>query len=141
MPRTRSDFALRIVQAGSAIGAIVAMVSAKDFSSVVPFVIFVATSSLQTLWAFSLAVLNAIMVVTHYPLQNWVASKIIFGDMIIGSLTLAGAAASSGVVLFLRYDIKTCWKEHCTQFQYGAIMAFISFAAMVASIGINYIGR
>ncbi|CAN6271957.1 unnamed protein product [Urochloa humidicola] len=38
MPRTRSDFALRIVQAGSAIGAIVAMVSAKDFSSVVPFV-------------------------------------------------------------------------------------------------------
>jgi hypothetical protein len=43
----------------------------------------VAACSLQTLWSFLLAVLDIVVMVSHYPLlDHWAASKFIFGDVV-----------------------------------------------------------
>ncbi|KAG2649646.1 hypothetical protein PVAP13_1NG193800 [Panicum virgatum] len=156
MPGTRSDLALRVVQFVSATLAVIAMTRADDFSDASAFSFLVAACSLQTLWSFMLAVLDIVVMVSHYPLlvDHLVASKVIFGDVrlhfdprnclpwfpqITGMLTFCSSTASCGMVVYLHYDIETCATEHCTQFQNATKMAFISVAAVVPSLIINYI--
>lgn len=141
MPGTRSDLALRVVQFISATLAVIAMTRADDFSDASAFSFLVAACSLQTLWSFLLAVLDIVVMVSHYPLlvDHLVASKVIFGDVITGMLTFCSSTASCGMVVYLHYDIETCATEHCTQFQNATKMAFISVAAVIPSLIINYI--
>ncbi|KAI4322269.1 hypothetical protein L6164_021980 [Bauhinia variegata] len=139
MPGTPCGLAFRISQFIFAAAALSLMASASDFPSVTAFCYLVAAASLQTLWSFSLAIVDIYALLVRRSLQNYqVVSLFTIGDGITSTLTFAAACASAGITVLIDNDLGRCSENHCVQFETATGMAFICWFTTLPSFLLNF---
>ncbi|KAF8009038.1 hypothetical protein BT93_J0122 [Corymbia citriodora subsp. variegata] len=139
MPATIGGLALRFFQFLFAAAALCVMATTSDFPSVTAFWYLVAATGLQSIWSFSLAVVDIYALLVGRSLQNY--RLVVFfamGDGITSTLTFAAACASAGITVLIDNDLSSCSQNHCVQFETATAMAFISWFVALPSFLFNF---
>ncbi|KAG8486935.1 hypothetical protein CXB51_020526 [Gossypium anomalum] len=138
MPGTQGGLALRICQFVFAAVGLCIMATTSDFPSVTAFCYLVAATGLQSLWSFSLAIIDIYALLVMRSLQNYrVVTFFTIGDGIASTLTFAAACASAGITVLIDNDLDICSQNHCVQFETATAMAFISWFTTLPSFLFN----
>ncbi|KAK4583244.1 CASP-like protein 5A2 [Quercus suber] len=139
MPGTCGGFALRLFQFIFAVISLLVMASTSDFASASAFCYLVVAVSLQSLWSFSLAVVDLYAILVRRSLRNCrVVSFFTIGDGITSTLTFAAACASAGITVLIGNDLNKCAINHCTRFETATAMAFMSWFSVSPSFLLNF---
>ncbi|KAI9077084.1 hypothetical protein K1719_040906 [Acacia pycnantha] len=139
MPGTPGGLTLRISQFIFAAAALSIMASTSDFPSVTAFCYLVAAAGLQSLWSFSLAVVDMYALLVRRSLQNYrVVTLFTVGDGVTSTLVFAAACASAGITVLIDNDLDSCSRNHCAQFETATGMAFICWFTTVPSFLLNF---
>ncbi|CAK8570638.1 unnamed protein product [Lathyrus sativus] len=139
IPGTFLGLILRMTQFSFAAASIASMASAKTprFFDFTTFCSLMASMSLQSIWSFALALLDAHALVRKKILLNPVL--ICFyavGDGVISTLSLAVASASAGITVFYFNDMGHChFGEECQKYQISVVFAILSWiSASISSL-------
>lgn len=139
MPGTLGGLVLRLCQFVFATIALCVMATTPDFLTVTAFCYLVAAISLQSLWSFSLAIVDTYALLVRRCLRNFrVVTLFTVGDGITSTLTFAAACASAGITVLLGNDLNNCAQNHCTKFETATAMAFLSWFAVSPSFLLNF---
>ncbi|KAE9616683.1 hypothetical protein Lal_00034261 [Lupinus albus] len=139
MPATVGGLSLRVSQFIFAVAAISFMASTNDFPAVTAFCYLVAAAGLQTLWSFSLAILDLYAILVRRSLQNSrVVRLFAIGDGVTSTLTFAAACASAGITVLIDNDLESCGENHCVHFETATGMAFICWFTTLPSFLLNF---
>ncbi|KAK6926789.1 Casparian strip membrane protein domain [Dillenia turbinata] len=139
MPGTPAGLILRFAQFVFAAVALCVMATTSDFASATSFRYLVAASGLQSLWSFSLAIVDIYALLVRRSLQNYrLVSFLTVGDGVSSTLIFASACASAGITVLIGNDLANCSKNHCTQFETATAMAFLSWFAALPSFLLNF---
>ncbi|KAJ4780893.1 CASP-like protein [Rhynchospora pubera] len=139
MPGTRGGLLLRLAQFVFAVSALAVMASTSDFASVTAFCYLVAAVILQSIWSFSLAIVDIYALLVKRCLRNTrILSLFTIGDGITSTLTFAAACASAGITVLIGNDLNICAENHCASFETATAMAFISWFAVSPSFLLNF---
>ncbi|KAF3433936.1 hypothetical protein FNV43_RR25039 [Rhamnella rubrinervis] len=139
MPGTRGSLALRLSQFALSVVALCFMASTSDFPSVTAFRCLVAAAGLQSLWSFSLAIIDIYAILVKRSLRNSIIISIFtMGDGITSTLIFAAACASAGITVLIGNDLNDCGENHCSRFETATAMAFMSWFAVSPSFLLNF---
>ncbi|KAK3226516.1 hypothetical protein Dsin_006378 [Dipteronia sinensis] len=139
MPGTRGGLILRLCQFVFAAVSLYVMASTSDFHEATAFCYLVLAVSLQSLWSFSLAIVDIYALLVRRSLRNYIVIRLFtIGDGITSTLTFAAACASAGITVLIGNDLNKCAVNHCTRFETATAMAFISWFAMSPSFLLNF---
>ncbi|KAF7823397.1 CASP-like protein 5A2 [Senna tora] len=139
MPGTAGGLSLRVFQFIFAAAALSIMASTSDFPSVTAFCYLVAAAGLQSLWSFSMAIIDVYALLVRRSLQNYqVVSLFTIGDGVTSTLTFAAACASAGITVLIDNDLGSCSRNHCVQFETATGMAFLCWFCTIPSFLLNF---
>ncbi|CAH1438299.1 unnamed protein product [Lactuca virosa] len=139
MPGTSTGLALRLCQFVFTVISLAVMASTSDFPSVTAFRYLVAAVGLQSLWSFTLALIDIYALCVKRSLRNpAVITAYTIGDGVTSTITFAAACACAGITVLISNDLNRCDINHCKRFMSATAMAFISWFAVSPSFFLNF---
>lgn len=139
MPGTSTGLALRLCQFVFTVISLAVMASTSDFPSVTAFRYLVAAVGLQSLWSFTLALIDIYALCVKRSLRNpAVITAYTIGDGVTSTITFAAACACAGITVLISSDLNRCDINHCKRFMSATAMAFISLFAVSPSFFLNF---
>lgn len=99
----------------------------------------VAAVGLQSLWSFTLALIDIYALCVKRSLRNpAVITAYTIGDGVTSTITFAAACACAGITVLISSDLNRCDINHCKRFMSATAMAFISWFAVSPSFFLNF---
>ncbi|KAJ7539950.1 hypothetical protein O6H91_11G116700 [Diphasiastrum complanatum] len=139
MPGTVGGLTLRVAQLGFAVVSFAVMVSIQDFSTVTAFCYLVAAMVLQSLWSFTLAIIDTYALLCKRSLRNsLLVSLFVIGDWVTGTLTLAAACSSAGITVLIDNDLGECAPNHCGKYEVAVAMTFLTWVFITISFFLTF---
>ncbi|TVU33179.1 hypothetical protein EJB05_24965, partial [Eragrostis curvula] len=129
---------LRSTQLAAAVVALVVLVSAAEFPTVLSLRYHFGATVWQLAWCFFALIGDICAVGVGCSLQNIPALlTLVLGDLLTACLLQAAASMSEGVIFYVYKDLHLCAGHPCTRFQIVLVISFSGYFVLVSTFVLN----